>query len=149
MGPGERERRRQRLRRYVLFQIPGTLIVAAVLFWAVSAGFLSRPVALALMLAWVLKDTVLYRVVAIAYEPDGAVPDPLLGARGVVLRALDPSGYVRIGPERWRAVATGGAAIPEGAGVRVHGRRELTLEVVAESDPEPLPESPGDAPVRR
>ena len=76
----------------------------------------------------------MYRFVAVAYDADSDLDrDPLIGARGVTTQPLDPSGYVRVGAELWRAVAPRGAArIPSGAPVRVRARRGLTLEV--ESD---------------
>ncbi len=133
----------RRLLRYALFQIPGAALVAVLLVAAVRWWDWSPSLALGLMAAWLLKDALLYRFVAIAYEPDSArEPDPLIGSRGVVTRRLDPAGYVRLGAELWRAVAARDAgAIPPGAPVRVRARRGLTLEVE--------PDAPGATPGTR
>lgn len=133
MDPNERRRRRRRALRYALFQIPGAAFVAVLLAAAVRWWDWSISLALALMGAWLVKDAVLYPFVAVAYDPDSELDrDPLIGAHGVATQPLDPSGYVRIGAELWRAVASGSAPIPSGARVRVRERRDLTL--VVESD---------------
>ena len=134
MDPGEQGRRGRRLLRYALFQIPGATLVAALLALAVSWWDWPTWQAFAVMGAWLVKDAVMYRFVAIAYDPDSDLDrDPLIGAQGVTTQPLDPSGYVRVGAELWRAVVTRGTArIPSGVAVRVRARRGLTLEVESE-----------------
>jgi membrane protein implicated in regulation of membrane protease activity len=134
LDPRERRRRARRILRYALFQVPGAALVAALL--AAAADWWEWPTrwALLLMASWLIKDIVMYRFVAVAYDSDPDLDrDPLIGARGIATQPLDPSGYVRVGAELWRAVRVHGAArIPSGAPVRVRARRGLTLEV--ESD---------------
>jgi membrane protein implicated in regulation of membrane protease activity len=56
-----------------------------------------------------------------AYEPSGpSGTDALIGAIGVVTSPLHDNGYVRIGPEFWRARSMPGVEPAEvGAAVRV------------------------------
>lgn len=134
---------RRRLLRYALFQLPAAAVVAVLLAAAVRWWEWSPAFALALLAAWLIKDAVLYRVVGIAYAPDSELQrDPLLGARGMVMQPLEPSGWVRVGAELWRAVAADSAAIPAGARVRVCGRRDLTLLVEPDPGLSPDPGSP-------
>lgn len=81
---------------------------------------LPLPWALAGMAAWLAKDALLYPIVRRAYEPDGRAPHGPIGEHGVADTAIDDEGWVRIGPERWRARrAAGAAAIAAGEPVRV------------------------------
>jgi len=108
------------LRRYLLFQVPGWLLVggalaAAVRWWGLAEGW-----ALAAFAAWLAKDAVLFPLTRRAYEPDGLAPHGPVGGRGVADTAIEGEGWVRVGPERWRARrAPGAAPIAAGAPVRV------------------------------
>jgi membrane protein implicated in regulation of membrane protease activity len=119
------------LRRYLLFQVPGWLVAAGALAAAVRWWELPAVWALAGFAAWLAKDAVLYPIVRRAYEPDGAAPHGPIGGHGIAETAIDrDEGWVRIGPERWRARAAPGAGpIPAGAPVRVRGLRGHVLEV--------------------
>jgi membrane protein implicated in regulation of membrane protease activity len=118
------------LRRYLLFQVPGWLLVggglaAAVRWWELAPGW-----ALAGLAAWVAKDALLYPIVHRAYEPDGHAPHGPIREHGVADTAIDGEGWVLIGPERWRARRAHGAApIAAGAPVRVVALRGHELEV--------------------
>lgn len=59
----------------------------------------------------------------------------LLGAEGVVVTALEPTGSVRVRGELWTAHVAQGS-VPEGASVKVVGRDGLTLEVSPTVDTE-------------
>jgi membrane protein implicated in regulation of membrane protease activity len=93
------------------------------LFWTIVAG-------------WLVKDGVLFPFVWQAYDPDapGAhVRGDMIGERGMVQERLDPSGYVRVRGERWRAEREGdGPPIEARCRVRVERREGLTLFVVPE-----------------
>jgi membrane protein implicated in regulation of membrane protease activity len=118
--------------RYLLFQLPGCVVAAAVLAGLVHRGHLSPTVAYVLFGIWVVADIALFPVFRIGYETGGtrAGAEALVGAMGVALEDLDPEGYVRIGAERWRAVVAGGCApVAAGAKVRVREVRQLTLVV--------------------
>jgi membrane-bound ClpP family serine protease len=118
--------------RYLLFQLPGCVVAAAVLAGLVHWGHLSPTVAYALFGIWVVAEIALFPVFRIGYETGGARAgaEALVGAMGVALEDLDPEGYVRMGAERWRAVVAGGCApVAAGAKVRVREVRQLTLVV--------------------
>jgi membrane protein implicated in regulation of membrane protease activity len=116
--------------KYVLLEMPGWLIAAGVLLLGVERWELSPRLAGALFALWVGKDFVLYPVLRVAYEdvsPDATVG--LVGALGTARERLDPSGYVRVGSELWRAELIGSEAAESGDAVRVRAVRGLTLEV--------------------
>jgi membrane-bound ClpP family serine protease len=122
---------RSTLLRYWAFQLPGTLAVALLLYFLVHSFDLSPRLAVAFLVLWFLKDLVLYPVVRKAYEArSGGGADGLLGRVGVARERLAPDGYVRLGPELWRARANGGP-IEAGAAVRVKEVHGLTLVVEA------------------
>ena len=122
--------------RYLLFQLPGW--VAAVTAAAAGSRWLDLPlwIWIAVPLAWVVKDLLLFPFVWQAYstEPSTLVGEgALMGAHGLALARLAPSGYVRVGSEIWRAeLERGESPVPEGARVRVCGIRGLTLRVRGE-----------------
>ncbi len=119
------------LRRYLLFQVPGwvligTGVLAVRHWWGLSIGW-----ALVIVGAWIAKDAVLFPIVRRAYEPDGAAPHGPIGAYGVADTAIDPEGWVHVGPERWRARCAPDARnpIPAGSTVRVVALRGHQLIV--------------------
>ena len=86
----------------------------------------------ALLAGFVAKDLALFPWLRRAYEnrPSRFVGvDALVGARGRVEDRLDPRGHVRIGAERWRAVASCDAPLEAGEIVRVLGVTGLELTV--------------------
>ncbi len=132
--------------RYILFQIPGTL-AAAGLLWALHRyELISLGLAVSLLAVWIVKDCIQYPFVRRAYDGE---PSRLVGAArlldmsGFTEEALDPDGWVRVGGELWRAEAHGtrGSAIPAGTEVRVHAVRNLTLLVQPANEAAPEPES--------
>lgn len=119
------------LPKYVLLQVPGWLLagaaVAALHRWdvvSVSAGVTA-------VLAWVLKDFLLFPFVRAAYEGDerqGA--DRLIGLKGATTTRLAPDGYVRVHGELWRAeLADASQGVEQGTTVRVCASRGLSLLV--------------------
>jgi len=119
--------------RYVALEAPGWVLGAWVLWLLVEKAGLAPWVAGLLWTLWVVKDFALYPWLRDAYE----VGDPdatalLVGRTGLARQRLDPTGYVRIGAELWRAeLAPGCAAIEPGALIRVRAVRGLTLIVEA------------------
>jgi membrane protein implicated in regulation of membrane protease activity len=87
--------------------------------------------AAAIIALWVIKDAILFPFVRIAYQPtSGGGAASLVGARGTAQERLDPSGYVRISAELWRAeLRSESPAVERGQRVRVLGVRGLTLVV--------------------
>jgi membrane protein implicated in regulation of membrane protease activity len=114
-----------RLTRYLLWQVPGWIVAAAVIAVVQWSTGLPAWVVPAGVLAFVVKDLVMYRVVRDSLGPPRA---GLVGARGRAVERLAPEGYVKIEGELWRAEAAGGE-IPAGAEVIVRGARGLTLRV--------------------
>jgi membrane protein implicated in regulation of membrane protease activity len=135
-----------RFGRYLLWQVPGWVVVAAglaVLQWLAELPAWIVPAGVA---AFMVKDLAMYRVVRDALLPP---PDALVGARGRAVERLAPGGYVKIEGELWRAETSGGE-IAAGADVIVREARGLTLRVEAPdalsaSEPE-LPRSRPPAP---
>jgi membrane protein implicated in regulation of membrane protease activity len=117
--------------KYVLLELPGWLIAAVVLSLGIRYWELSPRLAIVLFALWVIKDFALYPVLRIAYE-DGSpnATDALVDALGTARERLDPTGYVRVGSELWRAeLIAGSDAVESGDAVRVRAVRGLTLEV--------------------
>jgi membrane protein implicated in regulation of membrane protease activity len=118
--------------RYLLFQLPGCVVAAAVLAGLVHWEHLSPAVAYVLFGIWVLGEIALFPFLRVGYETGGTQggAEALVGALGVAQEDLDPEGYVRMGAERWRAVvASECAPVAAGAEVRVREVRQLTLVV--------------------
>ncbi len=120
------------LARYLLFQVPGWIVVA------VAGWLLSRVpgvpgwVGPALLGGWILKDLVVYRWVRTAYDASDR-PSPegrLVGMRGVAEQDLAPEGFVRVRGELWRArAARREDRVRRGDAVRVTAASGLTVVV--------------------
>lgn len=118
--------------RYLAFQVPGWMVLGAVLAAAMAWWDLSRAFAAAIFALFVLKDALLFPFVRAAYEPrSGGPEEALLGRRARAEEALAPEGYVRVGAELWRAELARGRA-ERGAALRVVAVRGLTLLVEPE-----------------
>jgi membrane protein implicated in regulation of membrane protease activity len=79
---------------------------------------------------WVVKDAILFPFVWRAYDSVRPKDEKMLGARGIAKERLDPSGYVFVRGELWKAVLMKGSpTIEEGEGVLVHAKEGLTLVV--------------------
>ena len=118
-------------RRYLLFQIPGWILVILLLGAAHRWLELSIPAAAGLFLLFVAKDFLIYPYVRKAYEPDNRTgAELLIGSIGVTKQRLDPEGYVMVKGELWRAIAEPpGQAIPQDTQVLIQAASELTLLV--------------------
>ncbi len=118
------------LARYVLLQLPGTLLVGLglLLFWDETE--LPGWVGVLVFVLWVAKDALLYPLLKRAYEPTASGVPQLVGRCGVARDELNPRGHVQINGEIWRAQAIEGAEpIPPGAEVVVRGADRFTLLV--------------------
>jgi membrane protein implicated in regulation of membrane protease activity len=129
----ERPLRSSTFVRYVVLEAPGWVLAACFAWLLVNQFGVAVWVAALGWALWVVKDFALYPWLRDAYEagdPDATAP--LIGRTGRARERIDPSGYVRIGAELWRAeLAPGSAAIEAGAPVRVREVRGLTLVVEA------------------
>ena len=120
----------QTLNRYCLFQIPGWALttVLGTLFHAL----LGLPLWMALTVLGVimLKDAALFPFLRRAYQPEPTGAAQLVGLRGVARHSLNPSGYVHVRGELWRARTQAHAsAIPAGRGIRIVRGYRMTLTV--------------------
>ena len=122
------------LRRYLLLQIPGWTVASVVLWFLVDRFGLAPHIAVWLGVAYLAKDLVLYPWLKKAYEDGPDAASLLVGREGTAQDVLDPTGYVRIGPERWRAEVAAHERIEAGARVRVQAVRGLTLIVEPASE---------------
>lgn len=114
-----------------MLQLPG--LVACILAAMAAHEWLAvpRPIATAAVVFWILKDAALFPFVRTAYEPGpGRPPRDLLQMTGIAQDGLDGEGYVRLGPELWRARrAPGCPPLAPGEPVRVVHIEGLTLTV--------------------
>ena len=123
-------------KKYVLLQIPGGVVTAALLAGLHRWMGLPLWAAVSLFLLYVAKDFVLYPFLRRAYETNSTtVIEQLVGVRGKATESLDPQGYVEVRGELWQARATpGGQPIPPGARIRVQAARDMTLTVMRDED---------------
>lgn len=117
--------------RYLLFQIPGWIVAAIVLFPLWRWRLLPEWLLLAGFSLWVLKDFLMYPLLRTAYEKRGkSGSKELIGKTGVTAGDLAPEGFVRVRGELWRAVANpAGTTIPAGTTVEILAAEGMTLSV--------------------
>lgn len=115
------------IRKYVLLQLPG--MAGFVIFLIILQRWVDFPwwlfwVAVA---ALAFKDALFYPFVWRAY----AAPEPpFQGETGIATERLDPSGYIRIRGELWRALLSeANTPVEKGRPVRVLRVEGLTLVV--------------------
>jgi|SoiMethySBSTD1v2_1073268.scaffolds.fasta_scaffold312925_2 membrane protein implicated in regulation of membrane protease activity len=117
--------------RYVALEAPGWVLAGWLAWWLAAKAVVPPWLAALGWSLFVLKDFALYPWLRDAYavgDPDAATL--LVGRTGLARERIDPSGYVRVGAELWRAeLAPGCAAVDAGASVRVRAVRGLTLIV--------------------
>ncbi len=87
---------------------------------------------------WIAKDAAMFPLVRQAYEPgDGRLPREVVDAIGTAHDDLDPTGYVQVGSELWRATCSpSDRPIPKGAPIRVTRAEGLTLHVTIHPEAE-------------
>lgn len=125
--------------RYIAFQVPSWLIVGLIAAALDTWSDLPRPLLIGACALYLVKDFFMYPWVRSAYEHSEHDPgSEMLAARGVVVVSLDPTGWVKMGTERWRAEAAD-AAVPlvPGTEVEVSQVRGYTLLVAEVTDREP------------
>jgi len=118
------------IKKYVLLQLPGLLALIFLLkliqrWFAIPEWLFWISIAI-----WVVKDAILFPFVWRAYDSVRPKDEKMLGARGAAKERLDPSGYVFVHGELWKAVLIKGSpTIEEGEGVLVRAKEGLTLVV--------------------
>ncbi len=126
--------------------MPGLLVAMGVVAALARWAGLPRWGAVALVVAWVLKDAALYPWLRSAYEPDSrSVIERMVGLAGIAVERLAPRGYVRVRGELWQAEPTApGMAIEAGHPVTVYSIRAglLLVRPGVDASPDRPPSSP-------
>jgi membrane protein implicated in regulation of membrane protease activity len=118
-------------RRYLLFQIPGWALAAALLI-ALHYWFdLSTRTAVVVYAAYVVKDFLLYPFLRRSYEVEHRTQiEHHIGHEAKVTEPLNPTGFVRVRGELWRArIRDGNGPLEAGTTVRIAGVEGWTLLV--------------------
>ncbi len=120
--------------RYTLFQIPSLGLLALILWVVHQHVDLPRWFFGGFMLLWVAKDAILFPFVWRAYDrSQERSMHRMVGKKGVAKERLDPSGYILIHGELWKAeVVEGSPPIDKGEPVWVEGVRGRILLVRGE-----------------
>lgn len=118
------------LLKYVLIQLPEIAVLVLLLVivgeWIEIAAWLHWG----LVGLWVAKDVILYPFVWRAYEwGSEKETSPMVGLCGIAKERLNPSGYVFVHGELWKARVVEDGFIDKGENVLVKGSRGLTLHV--------------------
>jgi membrane-bound ClpP family serine protease len=125
--------------RYLVLQLPGSVIAATLLALLVHTELISSGIAYGLFALWIAGEILMFPVMRIAYEPGDTHTgiEAMIGSVGETEDDIDPEGHVRVGAERWHAMTEGGR-IAMGSAVRVRDVRGLTIVVERLTDsPEP------------
>jgi len=122
--------------KYALLQIPELALLFVFLLLLRDWVELSSLVFWTVLALWLLKDALLYPV----YRRALATPvptDAVIGARGIALEPISPTGYIRVRGEYWKArLREGTPPVGEGQRVRIEKMEGLTLDVVGEEGEE-------------
>ena len=122
--------------RYTLIQVPAVIILVVILYLLRRWIDLPAWFVWGFVVLWIVKDVILFPMVWRSYDSDptgGA--GSMVGEKGIALERLDPSGYIRLRGELWRAeVLTDVEPIEKGQTVNVCEVRGLTLLVQPEKE---------------
>ncbi len=124
------------LLKYVFLQLLG--IAAFVILLMLVRQWIEIPLWLMLVVIglWVVKDIILYPFVWRSYEWGSREENSsMIGLRGMARDRLDPSGYIFVRGELWKAsVFEDSPAIEKDENVMVQGIRGLVLLVEPENE---------------
>jgi membrane-bound ClpP family serine protease len=126
-----KEAKRRIVLRYARYQIPDVAIFVLILFLLHQWVGLSLGLFIALASLWMAKYVFVFSFVWRAYDkPRPGDVTSLIGTQGIAEERLDPSGYVRVHGELWRAEVIGKTiAIEKGQTVLIEKADGLTLFV--------------------
>jgi membrane-bound ClpP family serine protease len=126
-----KEAKRRIVQRYALYQIPDVAIFALILFMLHQWVGLSLGWVIGLVSLWMVKYVFVFSFVWRAYDkPRPGDVTSLIGTQGIAEERLDPSGYIRVHGELWRAEVIGKTmAIEKGQPVLIETAYGLTLLV--------------------
>ena len=117
--------------RYWILQLPATALIIVILLLLRNRLDIPEWAIWSIVSIWVAKDALLYPLVWRSYDAGYPVTaHSMEGAHGVATERIDPTGYVRVRGELWRAELMNGALpIDKGERVLVEMRRDFTLLV--------------------
>jgi membrane protein implicated in regulation of membrane protease activity len=125
-----KEAKRRIVLRYALFQIPDIGILALILFVVHQWVDLSLWLVIGIVSLWMVKYVIVFSFVWRAYDkPRPGDIKSLIGTEGIAEERLDPSGYIRVHGELWRAEVIG-KTIPVEKGETVLIERALGLTLL-------------------
>jgi membrane protein implicated in regulation of membrane protease activity len=121
--------------KYTLLQIPGKIFLILLLIVARHWIVLPSWLFWCIIGLWGAKDAVLFPFVWRAYDGNQkGISRSMIGARGVARERLEPSGYIQVGGELWKAEKLEpGPPIKVGDFVRVVKMEGLKLYIVADN----------------
>ncbi|MDT8273627.1 MAG: NfeD family protein [Desulfomonilia bacterium] len=95
---------REAIKRYTIIQLLELVAFVGILILIWSFIRIPLWVMIILVALWIGKDIVLFPLVWRAYEGGHAAQaDPMIGMQGVALSEIQPTGYVEVRGERWKA----------------------------------------------
>ena len=119
------------LLEYLLVQLPVAVVIFLILM--LVSQWITIPTWLiwCLIGLWLIKDMILYPFVWRAYDWNSSgSSDGMTGLYGIAKERLDPSGYIIVRGELWKArVIEESMTIEKGEKVLVKAREGLTLQV--------------------
>jgi membrane protein implicated in regulation of membrane protease activity len=121
---------------YMILQLPSLALLILILILVRRWIDLPEWLVWCFVAVWVAKEVMMFPSVWRSYSQRiwGGTTS-LIGARGIAEERLDPSGYVRVNDELWRArVWQGSRPVGQGENVRVRGVDGLTLLVEPENN---------------
>ena len=126
-----KETKRRIVLRYALYQIPDMMILVLILFMLHQWVDLSLWLFIGLVSLWMVKYVLVFTFVWPAYDkPRPGDVKSLIGTEGIAEERLDPSGYIRVHGELWRAEVIGKTIpIEKGQTVLIERACGLTLLV--------------------
>jgi membrane protein implicated in regulation of membrane protease activity len=126
-----KETKRRIVLRYALYQIPDMTIFVLILFMLRQWVDLSLWLYIGFVSLWMVKYVLVFTFVWPAYDrPRPGDVKSLIGTEGIAEERLDPSGYIRVHGELWRAEVIGKTIpIEKGQTVLIERACGLTLLV--------------------
>jgi membrane protein implicated in regulation of membrane protease activity len=126
-----KEAKRRIVLRYALYQIPDIGILALILYVLHRWVDLSLWLYTGIVSLWMVKYVLAFSFVWRAYDkPRPGDVKSLIGTEGIAEERLDPSGYIRVHGELWRAEVIGKTVpVEKGETVLIERASGLTLLV--------------------
>jgi membrane-bound ClpP family serine protease len=131
--PGNGKQRTRAVIKYVMVNLPAAVLVAAAMLYLEARKGLPVWLIWGVLVAWILKDVILFPFVRRAYEGGALEHQRFIEEIGTARERLAPEGYIQIHGELWHARVVSGKGVVEQEGsVIVKGIQGLTLLVEPE-----------------